>query len=279
MIDLHLHTTASDGQYTPAQLVALTREAKLRVIAVTDHDTTDGVRPAQEAAQGWPRIIPGIELSAEDISQTGKTLDVHMLGYFVHIDHAPFQATIADFRARRLARAEQMVAKLADIGVPVLWERVQAIAGDAAIGRPHVARAMVEAGHVSTVREAFDQYLYNDGPAYVARARLSPEAAVQLIHEAGGAAVLAHPAIVPNYRAMIERLLPAGLDGVEVVHPLNDEHVRANLRGLAQQHNLIMTGGSDFHGGGVSSAMLGSVAAPANAVELLENRASQYSPS
>jgi predicted metal-dependent phosphoesterase TrpH len=270
-VELHAHTTASDGQYTPAALVALARELHLDVLAITDHDSTAGIEPARAAARGALTILNGIELSAEDESG-----DVHMLGYAFVADDEALQAALAQFRARRETRAQEMVARLNALGAPVTYDRVQALAAGGAVGRPHVARALIEAGHVESVRDAFDRYLGAGGPAYVARKRLSPEEAVALIHGAGGAAVLAHPGLLADWRGMIERLIPAGLDGVEVAHPKNEEAVRLDLRGLAARYGLIMTGGSDFHGPAVTHAMLGSVAPPPGAVTALRRRAAHW---
>jgi len=269
--ELHAHTNASDGQYAPAELVALALEQNLDLLAITDHDTTAGIAPARLAANGRLIILPGIELSAEDAGE-----DTHMLGYDFDPGDAELQTALADFRARRDARAREMVERLNALGVPVRWERVEALAAGGAVGRPHVARAMVEAGAVESVREAFDQYLHHGGPAYVARQRLSPEEAIALIHRAGGAAVLAHPGLLADWRAMIERLVPAGLDGVEVAHPKNDADVRLELRGLAARYGLIMTGGSDFHGRAVSDALLGSITPPTGAVEGITERAARW---
>ena len=268
-IELHAHTSASDGQYPPDALVALARTLHLDVLAITDHDTTDGVAPARQAAAGSPLILAGIELSAED------AVDVHILGYGLNPETPVLQAALAGFRNGRETRARQMVDRLTALGVPVEWEDVAALASGS-IGRPHIARAMVTAGHVESVRDAFDQYLHNGGPAYVARPRLTPEDAVTLIHQAGGAAILAHAGLLPDWHGMVERLIPAGLDGVEVNHPKNNEAVRLELRALAAQMNLIMTGGSDFHGRAVSDAMLGSVEPPAGAVQALLARAAQW---
>lgn len=272
-VDLHLHTNASDGQYSPTELVNLAREYSLEVIAITDHDTTDGIREAQEASQisGMPLVIPGIELSAED-----STGDVHVLGYHIDLESAYFEERLAAFRADRYSRGQRILQRLAGLNLPLDWERVLAIADGGSIGRPHIARAMLEAGYVESVRDAFDRYLHNGGPAYVARARLSPEEAVELIHSAAGVAVLAHPGLLPDYAAVIRRLVPVGLDGVEVVHPSNLENVRLNLRALAQQHNLIMTGGTDFHGPKVKEHVtLGSVTPPDGCVAALQARARQ----
>lgn len=271
-IDLHAHTNASDGQFTPSELVRHARD--FNILAITDHDTTAGVDEAwiAAAAQGTPQIIPGIELSAQDPSG-----DVHMLGYFINIHNADFQASLESFRDARYSRGQRIVEKLAALGVPVDWERVTAIAEGGAVGRPHIARALVEAGHVATVKEAFERFIANDAPAYVSRPRLTPEEAINLIHSAGGAAVLAHPGVLVDYDAMVTRLVPAGLDGVEVVHPSNTEEVRANLRGLAKRYDLIMTGGSDFHGPAIKPTItLGCVTPPEGAVAALRARAARY---
>jgi predicted metal-dependent phosphoesterase TrpH len=272
-LDLHVHTTASDGQYTPSQLVALARKRGLDVLGITDHDTTDGIPEARRAAGNSPTIIPGIELSAEDESG-----DVHILGYFLDIDNRAFQDQLAHFRADRYQRGEKIVARLHDLGMPIEWERVTAIAEGGAIGRPHIARALVDAGYVESLGEAFDRFLYNGGPAYVSRKRLSPEEAITLIHSAGGAAVLAHPGLVKDYLSLLAaRLIPAGLDGIEVVHPKNDPTTRLNLRGIAAQNGLIMTGGSDFHRPNEDGSLaLGAETPPDGCLTALRERARRY---
>ncbi len=270
--DLHLHTNASDGQYSPAELVELAR--KFDVIAITDHDTTAGVAEAQRTAAqyGGPVVIPGIELSTEDDDG-----DVHVLGYFVDIDDAAFQATLTNFRSDRFNRGQRMLEKLAALGLPLEWDRVMAIANGGAIGRPHIARAMLEKGYVESVKDAFNRYIGNGGPAYVARKRLTPEEAVELIHSANGVAVLGHPGLLKNYRAMLQRLIAVGLDGVEVAHPSNSDNVRLDLRAFAAEHGLIMTGGSDFHGPKVKPDIaLGMVAPPDSAYDALRQRAQHY---
>jgi predicted metal-dependent phosphoesterase TrpH len=275
-VDLHLHTIASDGQLTPTQLVQLARQHGLGVIAITDHDTTNGIEEAQQAAHGSPVVIPGIELSAEDDGH-----DVHILGYFLNINDSAFQQQLARFRDDRLHRGQRIVERLAQLQMPVNWQTILGFADGGAVGRPHIARAMVGAGYVSSVKEAFDRFLYTGGPAYVARRRLSPEDAVELIHSAGGVAVLAHPGLVADYEAIVERLVPAGLDGVEVVHPANPEVVQTRLRELALHYNLIMTGGSDFHDlewvEETDRAMIGSVTPPEGCVDALRERAAQRS--
>lgn len=273
-VDLHTHTTASDGQYRPAELVELARRARLTTLAITDHDTVGGIDEALGAAStGRPLlIVPGIELSAED-----DRGDVHVLGYFIDHQHDELRAHLNAFNLQRTERAWRILDRLAALGAPVARERVQALAAGGVIGRPHIARALVETGAVDSVGEAFSRYLYTGGPAYVARERLSPREAIAVIHAAGGAAVLAHPGIVPDYAELIAELAACGLDGVEVAHPQNDGVARANLAGLARKYGLIMTGGSDFHGPAIKPGIaLGMVTPPPGCVKALRERADNY---
>lgn len=262
-----MHTTASDGQLSPSELFRFARQRGLNVIAITDHDTVNGIAEIQQAATGSPVVIPGIELSAEE-----NELDVHILGYHIRPDDAHFQSELERFQADRFRRGQQIVERLAEIGVRIRWEDVLAQAAGV-VGRPHIAQAMLNAGYVETINEAFERYLRPGTPAYVPRSRLSPEAAIDLIHKAGGAAVLAHPALIPDYSQMIERLVPCGLDGVEVLHPKNIAVVRQNLRALAYRHDLIMTGGSDFHR---RLDSIGSLNPPPTCVRDLRERAKRY---
>jgi hypothetical protein len=206
---------------------------------------------------------------------------VDILGYFIRPDAledgAPFQEWLKGVREDRFHRGQRMVARLVEVGVPVSFERVLQIAEGASITRPHVARALVEAGHAESIKDAFNRYIGEGAPAYVARKRLSPEDAIERLHNAGACAVLAHPARVKHYEALIERLAPLGLDGVEVVHPDNTEEVRLNLRGLAKRYDLAMTGGSDFHRPTPDGVItLGMFNAPSGAVHALRERAKRY---
>jgi predicted metal-dependent phosphoesterase TrpH len=240
-IDLHTHSTASDGELTPAELVHLALERGLSAIGLTDHDTVAGIDLAIAAARGTEiQIIPGVELSA-DVSEG----EVHVLGYYVDWHQSYFQSMLEKFRDGRYGRAEKMTRKLATLGVPVSFERVKEIAGDASIGRPHVARALLEAGHVASVSEAFDKYISRNGPAYVERYRQTPEDAVSLILRAGGVPVLAHPIQVTDW---VLPLVRSGLLGLEVYYGTYSDSERAELARLAKQYGLIATGGSDFHG-------------------------------
>lgn len=202
-VDLHLHTTASDGALNPAALVALARDRGLKVIAITDHDTTGGVNEALRAASRTDlTVIPGVELSAEVPGG-----ELHVLGYYLRHDDPGLQEHLSLLRAGRLDRGQGIVLRLKDLGVDISWGRVQEIAGAAkgnTVGRPHIAQAMMEQGYVSTIAEAFDRYISNDGPAYVSRVKLTPEEAIRLIRATGGLSVIAHP-IQPERTAPPDR--------------------------------------------------------------------------
>ena len=243
-IDLHLHSTESDGCLTPAELVELAHRNGVRRLALTDHDTTSGVAAAIEAGRRLDlEVIPGIELSAD--IQGG---DVHMLGLFLRFEDRAFQAKVAWLREGRIGRAMEMVNKLAALGAPIAWERVKEIAGEASIGRPHVAQALLEAGHVQSMPEAFDRFLANGGPAYVERERFGAAESIELIHSAGGLAILAHPIESRGAEALIPELAAVGLDGIECYYQGYPPDVVERLIATARAHRLVPTGGSDYHG-------------------------------
>jgi len=272
-IDLHIHTTASDGAYTPAEVVQLAREAHLACIAITDHDSTDGVLPAAEIGQRLGiRVVPGVEINAMWQGQS-----VHILGYFVDVQGAELQMVIRRQRDGRLYRAQQMVARLHGLGMPILWERVLELADGGAVGRPHIARALVERGYVKNTEEAFALYLGHGRPAYVEQPKLTPQEAIRLLHCNGAAAGLAHPFtnVETGDQLDLEVLLPglvqSGLDAIEAYYTGYTESQRTAILNLALQHGLIPTGGSDFHGGGIMpEAQLGAIEVPATSLEQLE---------
>lgn len=241
-MDLHAHTYASDGEHSPEELIEIARERGVTTLAVADHDTVAGVERALAAAAlaGDIEVIPGVELSTDIPGH-----EIHMLGYFVDWRDPSFLDMLGKFRDGRVGRAEKICAKLDALGAPISFARVQEIAGDGNIGRPHIAQALLEAGHVSTINEAFDKYLANDKPAYVEHYSLPPEEAVALIRRAGGVPVLAHPRGVTAY---VPELVKAGMLGLECYYAEYDERERAELVALAKQYGLVTTGGSDFHG-------------------------------
>lgn len=243
--DFHLHSTASDGVRDPAWVVGTAAANGVRVLALTDHDTTAGLAEAGAAAEAAGlRLLSGIELSADL-----DGLDVHLLGYGFDTAHAPLQEYLAEQQEGRVGRMKRIVRALADHGLSLDPDRVLAIAGEASVGRPHVARAMVEAGHAASVADAFDRWLGNGRPAHVTRERLSPAEAIALLHEAGGAVFAAHPIYLGEDSADIVRALAgAGLDGIETYYKHYDAETVAAHHALALELGLAESGGSDYHG-------------------------------
>ncbi len=268
VVDLHLHTLASDGRLTPTELVRLVARQGLRTVSVSDHDTTDGLEEAFEAAKEFPglRIIPGIELSA-DVPED----EVHVLGYFIDPENQELQVELRRFREGRVDRARTMVEKLNSLGIQLDWERVQHFAGDGSVGRPHIALAMVEAGYCDEPKDAFPGYLGRNGLAYVERTKLTPAEAVSMIRKAGGAAVLAHPAYMNDMEAGIANLAGIGLSGMEVHYANYREDTIRQLARLAREYGLIPCGGSDYHGLGNKGEFLpGENGPPMETVDQLE---------
>jgi len=274
-VDLHLHTTVSDGVLRPADLVKAATLIGIRVMAVTDHDSVDGIQEAQDAASGLPiEVIPGIELSA---NLDGD--EIHVLGYLLDVGDRLLQQALCQLQEGRVTRARAMVERLGELGCPLDWDRVRAIAQGSSVGRPHIARALVERGYVGSVNEAFSRFLKRGGPGYVEGRKLLPQEAVNLIRAARGVPSLAHPIIVgaSDYRLDLPRLLPAmaeaGLEGIEVYYKGYTPEITASLLAIADRHRLVPTGGSDFHGGGVvADAELGAVEVPWETVERLRAR-------
>ncbi|MFH9571376.1 PHP domain-containing protein [Streptomyces sp. NPDC017230] len=247
-IDLHTHSTASDGTDTPAQLVRKAATAGLDVVALTDHDTTRGHAEAIAALPEGLTLVTGAELSCRL-----DGVSMHMLAYLFDPEEPALLAERELVRDDRVPRAQAMVAKLNALGVPVTWEQVERIAGDGSVGRPHVASALVELGVVPTVGDAFTQdWLADGGRAFVEKHETDPFEALRLIKGAGGVAVFAHPAAVKRGRTVpetaIAELAEAGLDGIEVDHMDHDTGARARLRGTAGELGLLVTGSSDYHG-------------------------------
>ena len=270
-VDLHLHTTASDGRLSPTELVALLKTQGLETVSISDHDTTEGLAETYAAAKEIPnlRIIPGIELSADIFDD-----DVHILGYFIRYEDSDFQAVLKEYRWGRVGRGKAMVEKLASFGLDVSWERVQEIAGDAAIGRPHIAMALVENGYFKEPREAFDEYLGNEGLAYVDREKKGPQGTLDLLSSVGGVAVLAHPTYLKDMEATIGKLKPLGLVGMEVYYAQYPPETVLELAALARKYDLIPCGGSDYHGmGNWGEPLPGTLGPPLESVRALEEAA------
>ncbi len=272
-VDLHIHSTASDGRLSPAEVVHKAAELGLTIIALTDHDTVDGVAPALAAAEAYPhlKIIPAVEISTDM-----PTDEVHVLGYFVEHTDRELRATLERMRHSRQHRAQRMIAKLDNLGMPLDWQRVQEIAGSGSVGRPHLAQAMLEKGYIASFREAFTKYIGRGGPAYVVRDKMTPQEAVRLILRSKGLPVLAHPLTISRPEEMIVELKAAGLVGIEAYYDSYTADEVERLLGLASRYSLIASGGSDYHGLDASiETMMGGAEVPMAAAEQLIARAEQ----
>lgn len=260
MIDLHLHTTASDGRSTPAELVDLAFEAGLTVMSVTDHDTTAAVADVRAfAAERGLQAISGIEVTA-----VLRGRDVHMLGYFYDAADPAFRSFLVMQRQARVTRVEAIVQRLAELNVPIDFtgqiEAARRGLGPS-LARPHVARAMVAAGHVRDVREAFDSWLSEGQPAFMERIGPSPAAVIAAVHAAGGLVSLAHPGRT-RIDDDIPDLVAAGLDAIEVFHSDHDEDKRVRYGAMSVEYDLLVTGGTDFHADPASPLRVGTVTLP-----------------
>ena len=262
-VDLHLHSTASDGLLPPAAVVSAARVVGLAAIALTDHDTVDGIAEARATAgPAGIRFVAGIELSAEE-----DGVEIHILGLHL-VDVTTLQERLRELQAERIDRARAIVARLAELGVSISYDAVLAHAAGGAVGRPHVARAMLDAGVVQDFREAFDRYLGAARPAFIPKKKLSVRDAVSLVHAAGGLALWAHPGTHAG-DPLLTAVTEAGLDGLEVLHPSHGPEMVARLLALCDARNLVPSGGSDWHATPGAMRTVGSQAVP---VEWLERQ-------
>jgi 3',5'-nucleoside bisphosphate phosphatase len=281
--DLHVHSNASDGTDPPAEVMRRAALAGLDVVALTDHDTVAGLAEARAALPDGLTLMPGMELSSHLDGQRGVPggfrgssprgqHSLHLLAYLFDPDYPPLAAQTRRIRDDRVLRARAMVARLADLGAPVTWDQVAAIAGTAVVGRPHIARALAASGVVATPADAFtSEWIADGGRAYVAKYSLDPVHAISLVRAAGGVAVLAHPRAGRDWTVsdqQIAALAAAGLAGIEVFHPDHPPAQRAALLSLARDLDLVATGGSDDHGS-LTGHRIGCETAPAGAYEAL----------
>ncbi|MCG8400967.1 MAG: PHP domain-containing protein [Firmicutes bacterium] len=273
LADLHVHTNASDGTSSPAEVVRMAARAGLRAIAITDHDTMDGVPAAlAEAGRYEIDVLGGVELSTE---QDG--LEVHVLGYCIDPAKTTFQEYLDAFKNARFARAEKMVHKLRQLGVNISFDSVLELAGTGSVGRPHIARALLNEGKINKLTEAFDKYIGFGKAAYVPRLKFRPEEMIRAVIEAGGVPVLAHPGITCG-DDLIRFLIRNGLQGVEVCHPKHAPDIEEHYRSLCRSYGLIATGGSDYHGAGVTGhGNLGDAVVHYGTVAELRQQAAQNS--
>jgi predicted metal-dependent phosphoesterase TrpH len=273
LIDLHTHTTASDGVLAPDALVAAARAARLTVVGITDHDTVGGLAAAHAAAGSGLEIVDGIEISA-----VADGRDVHVLGYFIDPDSPPLRAFLDRQRADRLRRVEEMAARLAALGCAIDASPVlEDAARGKSVGRPQIADALLAAGHVARRDEAFDRFLEHGKPAYVPRRGASPEGVIEILHAAGGIVSLAHPGVTGRDHA-IRALVAAGLDAIEAWHSDHDALTAARYCTMAAELGVLVTGGSDFHGeSGHRTSTLGLITLPAGEYARLRQRAGRSS--
>ncbi|WP_408955075.1 PHP domain-containing protein [Natroniella sp. ANB-PHB2] len=243
-VDLHLHTTTSDGSLTPKELVSAAKEKNLAAIAITDHDSISGITEAlEEGKKLGVEVIPGIELTAYYQKER-----IDILGYYIDLDNEVLLQVLEKLQMSRNSRAKKMIKKLANLGVEVDYGQLQQLAGEEGVGRPHLAQLLVDEGYVTTKQEAFDYYLADGGPAYVDKYRLQPEEAIELITGAGGVAVLAHPGVISDVEIVEELVQLPDLVGIEAYYPQHSPEQLSYYLRLASKENLIITGGSDCHG-------------------------------
>lgn len=271
VLDLHLHSLVSDGRLPPADLVRLAHAEGVTALALTDHDATDGLAEATAVgAELGVRVIPGIELSTDVPGAS-----IHVLGLFLDYQQADFQVMVGKFRSARIERAQQMVDALARLDAPISVERVFELAGEGSVGRPHVAQALLEAGHILTIQEAFDRFLAHGRPAYFEGFRLEPRDAIELIHSVGGFAAWAHPYELDgkDWRQFLPILVEGGVDGLEAYYGKDyPPGAREALLKACALHDLVPTVGSDFHGFHGMDRPPGSVASPPDLLWRLEER-------
>jgi hypothetical protein len=264
-VDLHLHTTFSDGTERPERVVELARQAGLAAMAITDHDTVEALPIAEPVARGHGiELLIGIEMSAS----AGET-DVHILGYCFDPSHAALQRHLAEQKARRIERVREMAQRLARVGVTIDAEEVFRVAGEGTVGRPHVARVLVSRGYVASMPEAFAKYIGDSGPGFVPGSPCSPPQIIRLLREAGGIPVLAHPRYLKR-DALIEELADEGLLGLEVYHADHGPDLVQHYGAIADRLGLLKTGGSDFHGNAKEGVAVGTVDIPYELVEALK---------
>ncbi|SDK47853.1 PHP domain-containing protein [Natronincola ferrireducens] len=242
-IDMHTHTTASDGTFTPKEIIDYAIHKELAGIAITDHDTVDGVIQALDHAEGYKSfiVIAGIELSTEYLGE-----EIHILGYNIDYKYKKMLKKLTLIQNERVNRGMKIIQKLQHLDIMISYDEVLEISREGVMGRPHIAKVLVNKGYVKNIEMAFNKYLNKGCPAYVARYKLTPFEAIDLIKEANGFTTIAHPGLIKN-ETILKNILTKGVDGVEVYHPEHNSRDRNRFLSLAKKHNLFITGGSDFH--------------------------------
>jgi len=261
-LDLHVHTYYSDGLLSPEVVVKKAKEAGLAGVGIVDHDTIAGIPEAEAAGKKLGiTVVPGAELSSQ---HSGR--DIHILGYFMQSDHPKLIEYLELFRVERYRRAERMVQKLNQMGVNISMEEVEGKASAHSIGRPHIAEILTEKGYVETFQEAFHRYIGYGGKAYEEKYRITPQKAIALIAETGGLSFLAHPSSIIDDKLLLE-MIKAGLDGIEIVHPKLSQDRTRFLQRVAQNHGLLVSGGSDCHGGRNGMLSIGRYKVPLSIID------------
>lgn len=264
-VDLHIHTTASDGLLTPEKVIEFAQELNFSAIAIADHDTVDGYESAkQKAEDSGIELIPAVELSI-----AYKGMDFHLLGYLIDCQDSEFKKKIENFREERLIRGEKMVEKLNELGIALRMDTVKTIARGASVGRPHLADALLKEEYVKTYNEAFARYLGYHAPAYVPKKYLTPGEGVELIHKVKGLAILAHPG-TSHQDELIPDFMEMGIDGIEAYHSQYDRFQTNKYINMAKKFGLVYTGGSDCHGRG-DLILIGKVKVPYRCLEMLKD--------
>jgi len=242
-VDLHIHTNHSDGFYSPEEVVLKAKQNELEAISITDHDNLSGINDAiKKGNEIGIEVIPGLEISS-DI----KDREIHILGYFIQTDSQELERYLNFFRVERLKRAIRIVNKLNLLGISLSIDDVMEVAKNSAVGRPHIAQAMLNKELISTYYEAFNKYIGNGGPAFEKKVHISPQSAFKIINDAGGLSFIAHPGYMEE--SLLKELIDEGVDGIEVIHSSHSQHQVKFYRGIVNEYFLLECGGSDFHGG------------------------------
>jgi len=264
--DLHIHTHFSDSSSSPSQVVEQAVSCELKCVAITDHDTIDGIQPTIEAAKGHDiEVIPGIELSSEMNNK-----DIHVLGYLFDCQDQAFIERVGHIQNARIGRMREMIDKLRALGIDnITMEEVCVLAESKSVGRPHLAAILLQKGWVSSIKMAFNKYLADGMPAFVSKFKQSPYEAIEMINKAGGIAVLAHP-MLTRVDELIPSFVEAGLGGLEVFYPNTSENIMKFYEGLAKKYSLVATGGSDAHGNIKRHTYIGKMTIPYTLVENLK---------